>query len=221
MIASLTIKICGLSTPGTLDAALDAGADMVGFVFFAPSPRNIDFARARDLAARIEGRADKVALIVDADDALIESVVTNLQPDILQLHGKESPGRLAALKARYGLPLMKAIHVSESSDLAAIAQYEATADRILFDARPPKGAKVPGGNGVAFDWAILHGLHLDKPWMLSGGLDPANVAEAVRMTHARGIDVSSGVESAPGVKDESLIRAFVMAARSAAAHVFE
>ena len=221
MIASLTIKICGLSTPDTLDAALDAGADMVGFVFFAPSPRNIDFARARALAARIEGRADKVALSVDADDALLDGAVKNLGPDILQLHGRESPQRLTALKARYGLPLMKAIHIAQAADLAALDEYIDVADRILFDAQAPKGAPVPGGNGLPFDWTILHGLRLDKPWMLSGGLDATNVAAAVRLTHARGVDVSSGVESARGVKNADLIRAFVLAARNAAAHVFE
>lgn len=221
MIASLTIKICGLSTPETLDAALDAGTDMVGFVFFAPSPRNIDLARARELAARVEGRADKVALSVDADDALLDGAVESLKPEILQLHGKESPERMAALKARYGLPLMKAIHICEAGDLAALDEYAEVADRILFDARAPKGAPVPGGNGLPFDWTILHGLHLDKPWMLSGGLDASNVAAAVRLTHARGVDVSSGVESARGVKDADLIRRFVLAARNAGAHVFE
>ncbi|MGE3246704.1 MAG: phosphoribosylanthranilate isomerase [Beijerinckiaceae bacterium] len=221
MIASLTIKICGLSTPDTLQAALDAGADMVGFVFFAPSPRNISFDLARGLGSLAKSEASKVALSVDADDVLMEGIVGSLQPDILQLHGKETPQRMAALKARYGLPLMKAIHVSEAADLAALDEYIDVADRILFDARPPKGAVLPGGNGAAFDWTILHGLNLQKPWMLSGGLDVFNVAQAVHITHARGVDVSSGVESAPGVKDADLIRKFVLAARTAAAHVFE
>jgi len=218
MIASLTIKICGLSTPGTLGAALDAGADMVGFVFFAPSPRTLDLAQARDLSERVEGRSAKVALSVDADDALLDGIVEHLRPDILQLHGKETPERLSRLKARYGLPLMKAIHVSGPGDLAILGEYRDAADRILFDARPPKGAVLPGGNGAAFDWTILQDLDLTRPWMLSGGLDAANVARAVRITRARGVDVSSGVETAPGVKNPELIRAFVTTARAAAAH---
>jgi phosphoribosylanthranilate isomerase len=217
MLTSVTIKICGLSTPNTLQAALDAGTDMVGFVFFAPSPRNISFDLARGLSSLAKGQADKVALSVDADDALLDQAVAALQPDILQLHGKESPARIAVLKDRYKLPVMKAIHVSEAADLAVMNEYEDIADRLLFDAKPPKGAVLPGGNGAVFDWTILHGVKTAKPWMLSGGLDASNVSEAIHVTRAHGVDVSSGVESAPGIKDEGLIRAFVKAAREAAA----
>lgn len=221
----LLIKICGLSTPETLDAALAAGADMVGFVFFPPSPRNIDYGLAADLAAQSGSRALKVALTVDADDEVFERIIASLKPDILQLHGKETPERLAALKEKFGLPLMKAIHISEPSDLAAVGVYEDTADRLLFDARPPKGAILPGGNGAAFDWTILADVRTERPWMLSGGLHPGNVAEALAVTHAPGIDVSSGVEAAPGVKNIELIQRFVenarMAARMAAVPVLQ
>jgi len=213
---SRLIKICGLSTPQTLDAALDAGADMAGFVFFAPSPRNISAEIARELASRVEGRALKVALSVDAGDALLDQIIDALRPDILQLHGKETPQRIAAIKARFALPVMKAIHIGERADLAAITAYEESADRLLFDARPPKGAVLPGGNGAAFDWAILDGVKTQRPWMLSGGLNPDNVTEALAATHAPGLDVSSGVETSPGVKDAGLIRLFVQRARAAA-----
>ena len=196
MIASVTIKICGLSTPETVQAALDAGADMVGFVFFEPSPRNISFERARELGPLATGTAGKVALSVDADDALLEGAVNALQPDLLQLHGKESPERIAVLKQRYDLPVMKAIHVSEAADLIVMDEYQDIADRLLFDAKPPKGAIVPGGNGEAFDWAILRNVHTTKPWMLSGGLDMNNVRDAIRITGARGIDVSSTLKAA-------------------------
>ena len=209
----VTIKICGLSTPDTLAAALDAGTDMVGFVFFAPSPRNISFDLARGLGVLATGRAQKVALSVDADDALLDGIMTNLQPDLMQLHGRESAARVTDIKARYGLPVMKAIHVSETADLAAVATYEAFADMLVFDAKPPKGAAVPGGNGAAFDWTVLQDVKTRTPWMLSGGLDAANVREAIRATGAKAIDVSSGVESARGVKDAEKIAAFVKAAR--------
>ena len=210
----LLIKICGLSTAETLDAALDAGADMVGFVFFSKSPRHLSFERARDLGARVRGRALKVALSVDADDATLDAIVAAAAPDLLQLHGRESAARVAELKARYGLPVIKAIHVSDRADLAAVADYETVADRLIFDARPPKGAILPGGNGAPFDWAILAHVDTRLPWMLSGGLGPDNVAEALRVTGARGLDVSSGVERAPGEKDPALIRAFIERARS-------
>jgi len=210
---SLLIKICGLSTPETLEAALDAGADMVGFVFFPPSPRTLNFAQAAALSAQVRGRALKVALSVDADDALLEGIVDQLKPDILQFHGKETAERILAVKARFGLPVMKAIHVSEPADLEAIAVYEPSADRLLFDARPPKGAVLPGGNGAAFDWTILEGVKTLRPWMLSGGLNVENVSEAIRITHAPGIDVSSGVETSPGIKNIELIQQFVQNAR--------
>ncbi len=214
---SLLIKICGLSTADTLDAALDAGADMVGFVFFPPSPRHLSLERARELGARVDGRALKVALSVDADDATLAASIEALGPDILQLHGKEMPERVADVRRRFGLPVMKALGVSEAADLAAIDRYVGAADRVLLDAKPPKGATRPGGNAKAFDWRILAGAAIKTPWMLSGGLDPANVAEAIAITGAPGIDVSSGVESAPGVKDRGLITDFVRRARAARA----
>ena len=209
------VKICGLSTEETLDAALAAGADMIGLVFFEKSPRNVSLDRARRLAERARGRAGIVVLTVDADDALLDAIVSAVRPDWLQLHGHESPGRCAELKARHGIGLMKALGVSSAGDLAAAAPYVPHVDRLLFDARPPKGAELPGGNGVSFDWRILKGLDLGVPLMLSGGLDAASVGEAIRIGGVRDVDVSSGVESARGVKDVELIRAFVAAARRA------
>lgn len=213
---SLLVKICGLSTRETLDVALDAGADMVGFVFFPPSPRNLGFDVARDLGARVGGRALKVALLVDAEDQWIAQVVEALRPDMLQLHGKEAPARITELKARFGLPVMKVLAVETSADLAAVAPYRDVADRFLFDARAPKEATRPGGLGKPFDWTLLRGFDPGLPWMLSGGLDAGNVAEALRITGAPAVDVSSGVERAPGEKDSDKIRAFIRAARAAA-----
>jgi len=214
---SLTVKICGLSTPETLDAALDAGADMVGFVFFPPSPRHLQFERARSLGERVRGRAQKVALTVDADDAFLQSVVEALRPDILQLHGSEPVPRLQAIRRRFGVPLMKAVPVSVKDDLERIDTYAAVADRLLFDARAPREATRPGGLGNSFDWRLLENVRTAVPFMLSGGLDVGNVGEALRITRASGIDVSSGVEDAPGVKHVEKIIAFVRAARAAAA----
>lgn len=213
---SLLVKICGLSTSETLEAALAAGADMVGFVFFAPSPRNIDLGTARELGRQAKGRAVKVALSVDADDAALANAIEALQPQILQLHGKESVARVRDIKQTFGLPVMKAIPVETAADLATLPGYAAVADRILFDARAPKDATRPGGLGKAFDWHLLERLDLKLPFMVSGGLDAGNVAEALRVTGAGGVDVSSGVESAPGVKDIEKIRAFIRAARAAA-----
>jgi phosphoribosylanthranilate isomerase len=214
---SLIVKICGLSSVEALDVALDAGADMVGFVFFPPSPRHVAFDTARALGSRVRGRAQKVALSVDADDATLDTVVEALEPDLLQLHGKETPARLAALRQRFGLPLMKAIAVETKADLSAVATYKNSADRLLFDARAPREATRPGGLGKAFDWRLLENLDPGLPFMLSGGLDADNVGEALRITRAPGVDVSSGVERAPGVKDPDKIRAFIRAARQAAA----
>lgn len=216
---SLIVKICGLSTPEALDAALDAGADMVGFVFFPPSPRNVSFETVRALGARVKGRAKKVALSVDADDALLANVVGALSPDFLQLHGKETPARLSAVKGHFRLPVIKAIAVETRADLDLVAAYAAVADRLLFDARPPREATRPGGLGKSFDWRLLQNLDVPVPFMLSGGLDAGNVAEALRVTHADGVDVSSGVERAPGEKDPDRIRAFVRAARDAVARL--
>ena len=214
-MTSLLIKICGLSTPETVAAALDAGSDMVGFVFFPPSPRNVSPDLARDLAARVEGRAQKVSLTVDADDATLDRIMAALAPDWLQLHGKESPQRVAELRSRYGRPVMKAIGLSVRDDLARASAYEEVADRLLFDAKPPKDAVLPGGNGLPFDWRLLEG-RADRRWMLSGGLTPENVETAVTMLDPPGIDVSSGVESRPGIKDPDLIASFVARARAAA-----
>lgn len=211
----LLVKICGLKTPDALDAALEAGADLVGFVFFEPSPRHVGLEVARTLGDRVRGRAGKVALTVDADDASFERIVATLRPDMLQLHGKESPDRVRALKRQFGLPVMKAIPVESRNDLSAIAAYREVADRLLFDARAPREATRPGGLGKAFDWTLLQDLDPGLPYMLSGGLDAGNVAEALRITRAPGVDVSSGVERAPGEKDPDKIRAFVRAARAA------
>ena len=212
---SLIVKICGLSTPETLDVALDAGADMVGFVFFPPSPRHLGLETARDLGKHVKRRAVKVALTVDADDAALASIVEVLQPDILQLHGRETVARLRDIKQKFGLPVMKAIAVETSADLASLPGYAVVADRILFDARAPKGATRPGGLGSVFDWHVLEKLDLKLPFMVSGGLTAENVAEAVRVTRAGSVDVSSGVERTPGVKDPEMIRAFIRAARLA------
>jgi phosphoribosylanthranilate isomerase len=211
---SLLVKICGLSTRETLDAALDAGADMVGFVFFSPSPRHLSLEAARELGKRAGRNAVKVALTVDADDAALGNIMEALQPDLLQLHGRETTARLRDIKQTFGLPVMKAMAVETAADLAALPGYAAVADRILFDARPPKGATRPGGLGAAFDWHVLENLDLKLPFMVSGGLNADNVAEAVRLTRAGGVDVSSGVERAPGVKDVEMIRAFIRAVRA-------
>lgn len=211
---SLIVKICGLSTRETLDVALDAGADMVGFVFFPPSPRHLGLEAARDLGKQAGHRALKVALTVDADDVTLANIVEALQPDILQLHGKETVARLHDIKQKFGLQVMKVMAVEAPADLASLPGYAAVSDRILFDARAPKGATRPGGLGAVFDWHVLENLDLKIPFMVSGGLNAANVAEAVRVTRAGGVDVSSGVERAPGVKDPEMIRVFIRAARA-------
>ena len=211
---SLAVKICGLSTRETLDAALVAGADMVGFVFFPPSPRHIRLETARELGRQVRDRAQKVALSVDADDATLDAVVEALQPDILQLHGHETPARAAEIKRKFGREVMKALPVERAADLAILPDYATVADRILFDARPPKGATRPGGLGAVFDWHLLENLDLTLPFMVSGGLHAGNVAEAIRVTRAHGVDISSGVERAPGVKDVEMIREFIRAARA-------
>ncbi len=211
------VKICGLRTAEALDAALDAQADFVGFVFFPPSPRHIAFDDARTLGVRARSRAQTVALTVDADDALHEAIVAALQPDMLQLHGKETPERVALLREKFGRPVMKALPVETRADLAVVPRYAGVADWLLFDARAPKDATRPGGLGRAFDWALLKALDPGLRFMLSGGLDPANVAEALTITRAPAVDVSSGVEGSPGVKDPDKIRAFIRAARSVSA----
>jgi phosphoribosylanthranilate isomerase len=212
---SLIVKICGLSTRETLDVALRGGADMVGFVFFPPSPRHLSLEIGRELGKQAKGRASKVALTVDADDATLANIVEVLQPDLLQLHGKETVARLRDIKQKFGLPVMKAIAVETAADLASLPGYAAVADRILFDARAPRQTTRPGGLGATFDWHVLEKLDLKLPFMVSGGLHAGNVAEAVRVTRAGGVDVSSGVERALGVKDPEMIREFIRAARSA------
>lgn len=211
---SLIVKICGLSTPETLDVALDAGADMVGFVFFPPSPRHLGLEMARELGKHVRRRAVKVALTVDADDATLASIVEVLQPDVLQLHGRETVARLRDIKQKFGLEVMKALAVETAADLASLPFYAGAADRILFDAVAPKEATRPGGLGAVFDWHVLENLDLNLPFMVSGGLNAGNVAEAIRVTRADGVDVSSGVERAPGIKDPEMIRAFIRAARA-------
>lgn len=211
---SLIVKICGLSTPDTLDAALDAGADMVGFVFFPASPRHVDIATARALGRQVKGRAIKVALSVDADDALLANGIDALRPDLLQLHGHESVARIRDIEQTFGLPVMKALAVETAADLSLVPGIAAVADRILFDARAPNGATRPGGLGAVFDWRVLENLDLKIPFMVSGGLHAGNVAEAARITRAGGVDVSSGVERAVGIKDADMIHAFIRAVRA-------
>jgi phosphoribosylanthranilate isomerase len=209
------VKICGLSSPETVDAAIDAGADFVGFVFFPGPPRHVGVERAKALAALARGRAGTVALSVDADDAALDAIVATVRPDLLQLHGHESAARVAVVKRRFGLPVVKALPVASAADLDALAAYEGIADWILFDARPPKDATRPGGLGRPFDWHLLEGIKRNTPFLLSGGLDADNVAQALQITHANGVDVSSGVERAPGEKDPDKIRAFIRAVRAA------
>ena len=209
----VTVKICGLRTPQALDVALESGADLVGFVFFPPSPRNLGLEAARALGERVDGRAGKVALTVDATDETLLDVVNALKPDMLQLHGKETPERVVAIRTRFGLPVMKALPIAERTDLSPIRIYAQVADRLIFDARPPKEATRPGGLGTPFDWTLLAGVDSRIPFMLSGGLDAGNVAEALRITSAPGVDVSSGVERSPGEKDPAKIREFIRAVR--------
>ena len=206
------VKICGLSTSPTLEAAIGAGADMAGFVFHEKSPRHIDLDAARSLGALASGRIKKVALTVDADDDALDAVVEALSPDYLQLHGSESPARVEAVKARFGLPAIKAIGVATENDVRKAKEF-AAADIVLFDAKPAPGAGLPGGAGVVFDWRLLRNISAIS-WMLSGGLSAENLAEAFEATGAPGVDVSSGVESARGVKDISRIKAFIGAARA-------
>ena len=209
------VKICGLSTAATLDAALESGADMVGFVFFSKSPRHIDWATAGALGRQARGRATIVALSVDADDDTLKHIVDALAPDLMQLHGSETPARVKEIRELFGRPTIKAIGVATHGDLAAAQTYEGVADHLLIDAKPPKGAALPGGNGRPFDWSLTRKFRPSLPWLLSGGLDPDTVEAAIALSGARGVDVSSGVESAPGVKDPARIRAFVAAARRA------
>ena len=210
-MSNIRVKICGLSTPEAVTVAADAGASYVGFVFFPKSPRCVDVEMARDLAVDVPVGVAKVALVVNADDTLLDQINNSVPLDMLQLHGKETPERVAEIRARYGLPVMKAVGVADGDDLAALDDYAQVADQILIDAKPPKEAILPGGNGLTFDWRLIANRRWPVPWMLAGGLTPDNVGEAVALTGARQVDVSSGVENAPGVKDVEKIRAFLSA----------
>lgn len=211
MPAQVNVKICGLTDRASLDAAVTAGARYVGLVFFEKSPRHIGLPEAAELAAAIPEGICKVALVVDATNDFLDRLVAEVPLDMLQLHGKESPARVAEIKARYGLPVMKAVGIADASDVPALETYMQVADQILVDAKPPREAVLPGGNGLAFDWRLIAGRRWPVPWMLAGGLTPDNVGEAIAMTGANQVDVSSGVEQAPGVKDVSKIAAFCTA----------
>ncbi len=213
MTTSARVKICGLRDVAAMQAAVDAGASYVGLVFFPKSPRNVSIAQAALVAKAVPIGVAKVALVVDADDALLDAITAAVPLDILQLHGHETPARVAAIRARYGLPVMKAVGVADESDLAALDAYAQVADQILVDAKPPKSADLPGGNGLAFDWRLIAGRRWPVPWMLAGGLTPENVVEAIALTGATQVDVSSGVEASPGVKDAALMSAFCEAVR--------
>ncbi|MEO1154987.1 MAG: phosphoribosylanthranilate isomerase [Pseudomonadota bacterium] len=213
-MSDIRVKICGLSKPADIAAAATSGASYIGLVFFEKSPRNVSNADARALALTAPPGVAKVALVVDADDAALDALTDTVPLDMLQLHGRETPQRVAEVRARYGLPVMKAVGVAEAGDLAALDTYARVADQLLVDAKPPKGADLPGGNGLAFDWRLIANRRWPVPWMLAGGLTADNVGEAVRLTGARQVDVSSGVESASGVKDAGLIARFVAAAQA-------
>jgi len=211
MTSDIRVKICGLSERRDVEAAVRAGAAYVGFVFFPKSPRNVSVAQAADLAVAVPPGVAKVALTVNADDAALDAIIDRVPLDMLQLHGAESPERVSDVRARYGLPVMKAMGVAGAADLAALDAFGRVADQLLVDAKPPEGAALPGGNGLSFDWRLIAGRRWPVPWMLAGGLTPENVAEAVRLTGARQVDVSSGVETAPGRKDDVRIAAFLKA----------
>ena len=206
---STTVKICGLTSPEGIAAAVSAGARYLGFVFFAKSPRHVTPEQAAALAAEVPLGIAKVGLFVNPDDALLQTVLAQVPLDMIQLHGSENPARVTEVRALTGLPVMKAVGVAEPRDLDALWDYGLVADMLLIDAKPPKDAELPGGNGLAFDWRLLAGRQVLKPWLLAGGLTPENVTQALRLTRAPGVDVSSGVESAPGVKDPDRIRDFI------------
>lgn len=213
MTTDIRVKICGLTDPADIPAAILAGAAYVGFVFFSKSPRHLDLESAAAMARSVPEGIAKVALTVDADDTALEALRAQVPLDMLQLHGRESPARVTEVKQRTGLPVMKALGVASETDLTQIDFYAKVADQLLIDARPPRGADRPGGNALAFDWSLIAGRRWPVPWMLAGGLTPENVAEAIARTGARQVDVSSGVERAPGEKDPELMRAFIDAAR--------
>lgn len=208
-LSKIDVKICGLKTPEAIDAALAGGASHIGFIFFAKSPRNIDPDHAAILREIVKGRADTVAVTVDADFAILDEIVEKVKPDMLQLHGSETPQRAREIKARYGLPVMKAFAIRSSEDLDKSTAYNGIVDRLLFDAKPPVGSDLPGGNGVRFDWSLLRNFKAEAPVMLSGGLDHTNIIEAITIARPDGVDISSGVEVSPGVKDIDLISKFM------------
>ena len=212
MTPGIRTKICGLTRPEDVDAVARAGATYIGLNFFPKSPRFVSFETARDLAIEVPMGIAKVGLVVNADDAFLDDLTSIVPLDILQLHGSETPERVAEVRARYGLPVMKALGVADEDDVAALDVYSDVADQILVDAKPPKNAVLPGGNGVTFDWRLIANREWSVPWLLAGGLTPDNVAEAIALTGTQQVDVSSGVETAPGVKDAGLIDAFVTAA---------
>lgn len=213
MSKNVAVKICGLTQPSDVHAVAQAGAVYCGFVFFPKSPRNVSFQQAAAMAVEAPIGLAKVALTVNADDAFLDALTATVPLDMLQLHGNETPARVQEVKARYGLPVMKAVGVADATDLPALDDYMKVADQILVDAKPPKNADLPGGNGLTFDWRLIAGRRWAVPWMLAGGLTAENVAEAIRMTGARQIDLSSGVESRPGVKDAAMIDGFMAAVK--------
>ena len=214
MTNPVSVKICGLATVDDVRACADAGANYMGLVFFEKSPRNITIPAARELALAAPLGLAKVALVVNPSDAELDAITGTVPLDMLQLHGRETPERVAEVKARYGLPVMKAVGIADGDDLPKLESYFGVADQILVDAKPPKGGELPGGNGLSFDWRLIAGRRWPCPWMLAGGLTPENVAEAVTMTGAKQVDVSSGVEDAPGQKNAELIQKFVQSSRA-------
>lgn len=214
MLESLRVKICGLTRPQDALAADSAGARYIGLVFFPKSPRNVDFDTASAIAAQVPVGICKVALTVNATDTTLDDLLRNVPIDMVQLHGSEPPERVAEVRTKFGLPVMKAVGIATVDDLGAIAAYEAVADQILVDTKPPKDASRPGGNGLVFDWQLLAGRRWQKPWMLAGGLTKDNVAKAIRVSGANQVDLSSAVETAPGQKDATLMREFVSAAQA-------
>ena len=213
MANPVSVKICGISTVDDVRACAGAGANYIGLVFFEKSPRNITIPAARDLALAAPVGLAKVALVVNPSDAELDAITGTVPLDMIQLHGRETPERVAEVKARYGLPVMKAVGIADANDLPKLESYFGVADQILVDAKPPKGGELPGGNGLSFDWRLIAGRRWPCPWMLAGGLTPENVAEAVKMTGTKQVDVSSGVEDAPGQKNAELIQKFVQSSR--------
>jgi phosphoribosylanthranilate isomerase len=212
---AIQVKICGINSVESADAAVRAGADFAGLVFHTKSPRALNMEQARMLSERMTGRTLIVAMMVDPDDAALQAVIANTKPDFIQLHGGESAARVGAIKSMTGLPVIRAISIAEASDLAAASEYEKVADMLMFDAKAPANATREGGHGAAFDWQLLRGRTFSRPWLLAGGLNAENVARAISVSGAPGVDVSSGVETTPGVKSPDMIRAFVENARSA------